>query len=738
MRTIIDLATLSWSIRGYRPHSWRMPDSLGWNPWQIPEAGPFPARFPGSVQQALRDAGQLPDWNEGDNWRACAWVETLDWAWTATLSLPELAAAETGVAELCFEGLDHAGEVFLDGRALDSFDSAFLPWRFSLPLAEASGDRTLAMVFTGAPRWLGQTGFTSRMTEGKPRFYYGWDWVPRLVQTGVWDAARVEIVNGPVLGPWTVKTDFEPFSGSGKLAITLDGSAGVVQDTGDIKCRGLRLRVSLRQEPEGPVITTTECGSLEAPLDSQPLAQVELRATGSGQSIVLGPLKVKPWQARRAGEGLPVSGGVVAAVGTAGTGGTAVYRVRLELLDADDQVIDRGEKIIGFRSLNWKQCQGAPAGADPWILEVNGNALLLAGVNWTPVRPFFADTSAEEEERLLRLYAALGFNLIRVWGGAVLERDRFYEICDRLGLLVWQELPLSSSGLDNWPPEDPDFIQRFADIAGDWARRRSHHPSLLLWCGGNELQGNMSGEKTGLGLPVGPDHPALAAAGAVLAGVDPERRFLATSSSGPRFMAMEEDFGKGLHWDVHGPWTPQVDGKTLAAAPSNHVEKLWQRYWTGDDALFRSELGCPGAASLEVQYRWSGGLQSLPVDSSNPYWRRSAWWIEDRGFRADHGRQPESLEEYVAWSRERQARCLVVAVRSVLERFPCCGGFILWMGHDCFPCPSNTSIIDFDGKPKPAAIALAALLHEYLEAGNPAGIQQTGLPGSPSQPGSPG
>ena len=68
---------------------------------------------------------------------------------------------------------------------------------------------------------------------------------------------------------------------------------------------------------------------------------------------------------------------------------------------------------------------------------------------------------------------------------------------------------------------------------------------------------------------------------------------------------------------------------------------------------------------------------------------------------------PEDLEQYVAWSQQRQATVLAYAASTCKRRFPACGGIIFWMGHDCYPCPVNTSIIDFNGDPKPAALAVA-------------------------------
>jgi beta-mannosidase len=83
------------------------------------------------------------------------------------------------------------------------------------------------------------------------------------------------------------------------------------------------------------------------------------------------------------------------------------------------------------------------------------------------------------------------------------------------------------------------------------------------------------------------------------------------------------------------------------------------------------------------------------------------WWAEWAAFEAEAGREPLDVPEFVAWSQARQAEALAIAAGACKERFPACGGFILWMGHDSFPCTANTSVIDFHGEPKPALAALA-------------------------------
>ena len=176
---------------------------------------------------------------------------------------------------------------------------------------------------------------------------------------------------------------------------------------------------------------------------------------------------------------------------------------------------------------------------------------------------------------------------------------------------------------------------------------------------------------------------------------DPDHRFVPTSPSGPHFDAEASRFGQGVHEDVHGPWHIKGD-----------IETEWRRYWAENDGLFHSEVGASGASPVSIIREYSGGLPEVPGTHANPLWRRTSWWIEWPVFVEQLGREPSNLEEYVAWSQERQRAALQIAAQTSKDRFPRCGGFLLWMGHDSFPCTANLSIIDFHGNLKPAGEAL--------------------------------
>jgi len=642
MRKQYNLGTLDWTLAGWTPYVWRQQRSIEAGVSNNAEVPGIPAKVPCSVQGALRHAGIIPDWNVALNARLCEWVENRHWIYTTRL--PDDWILEGPTIRLRCLGLDYSGWVLVNGREIASFSGSFVPHLFDLTPHMARHDNTLQLVFACPPRWLGQIGYTSLMKEWKPRFNYFWDWTSRLVQLGIWDDLLLEVTDGLEITALDCR------------AAALAEQSGSLRIMGTVQAEGVaHLHIAL--EREGHVIRSEEV-SIDRFMEG----------------LAWEDLKVALWWPN-------------------GQGVQPLYTLRCTLLDDEGSELDTLSRRIGFKHVAWQRCQDAPEDADPWICVVNGRPIFLQGVNWTPIRPNFSDVTNEQYRRLLETYRDLGCTMLRVWGGAFLEKEAFYDLCDELGLLVWQEFPLSSSGLDNYPPDNPEAVEEMATIARSYIERRRHHVSLTLWCGGNELQASRHG-----GKPLDTSHPTIARLAQVVAEHDPERRFLPTSPSGPSFGAREEDFGKGLHWDVHGPWRAEGD-----------LTGDWTWYWRNNDALFHSEIGAPGASPAALIRRYKGDLPEVPGTAANPLWRRTAWWVEWSTFEEEHGREPHSLDEYVHWSQERQRRALAIAARACKERFPRCGGFLVWMGHDSFPCTANTSIVDFHGDLKPAARAIGEI-----------------------------
>lgn len=650
-----NLGGLDWKLWGYRPEVWHMDFNFAENRSNgKADVRGIDADVPGSVQKALLDAGIIEDWNYGTNNEKIEWIEHRNWLFTA--KLPDEWILEDKTVRLVFKGLDDNGKVLVNGKEAGSFDNTFIPYSFDITSLLKEKNNIITVAFGLPPRYLGQIGYTSKIKEWKSRFYYGWDWMPRIVQIGIWDDVLLEISEKDHMRITDLKVyaNADRYKDSGELSI-------IPEMTYEAK-KG-KIRIELKDSRERTIIDET----------------VPACELASGKTY--DRLKIRRWYPNGEGE-------------------QPLYSLTCTLFDRDGNKRETCRRRIGFKSAVWEHNMNAPAGADPWICVVNDRPVFLQGINWTPIRPNFADLDEEQYKRLLQSYKDMGFNFIRIWGGGFPEKDWLYDICDEMGLMIHQDFPLSSSGLDNYPPENPDEIETMATIARNYLIRNRHHVSMLIWSGGNELY------KRGDTGPVKLDHPMIRRVADIVAAEDPFRRFIPASPSGMNIEAGWGNFGSGRNWDTHGPWVLPYD-----RAKNDFSPAAIDRFWAANDALFISEMGAPGAMSAEMIDKYRGNCNAMPASHENPYWNQFNWWVEWDQYKAEHGgKEPSSIEEYVEWSQNNQTTGLTLALKNLKAKFPECGGLVIWMGHDSFPAPANTSIIDFDGNWKPAAYELQKIL----------------------------
>ncbi len=652
----IDLSDLDWQLTGWRPFAWKLGKHLENGSTVTPDIGPLPARVPASVQQLLLEAKLITDWNWGRNSLACEWVEHRHWDFSAWIPEHGFTPGESVVLDA--PGLDYSGWILVDCIEMAYFKGTLLPHRIDLGTSLSDGKpHLLSIVFEEPPREQGQCGFTSKSRYFKPRYSYSWDWCPRIVPIGIWEPAA--LLTG---------TDASCILRSIQTVLERDNKQGTVI-------------VSL----ENTRASSVQSLSLELYDEERVVAKMTVAANALGNTEArLENCPVEPWYPN-------------------GMGPQPCYGLRLHGLDSNGRECWSTSRTVGFKRVEWRPCEGAPPDAEPWLCVVNDMPVFLQGVNWVPPKAVYHDATQKDYAQLINLYRDMGVNVFRVWGGGILERSAFYDLCDAAGILVWQEAPLSSSGIENCPPDCPETIALLAKIAETYIQRRGHHVSLLLWSGGNELTWGGPDEKTGT-TPLDYRHPCIAALKRVFEGQDPAHRFIATSPTGPRFYAEAQAYGKGLHHDIHGPWgLVNFEGDSFDTRLA-----AWRAYWEQDDALFRSEVGMPGAASMACLERY--GEPALLWPPEGLYWAHTAtWWTQwdlytsGKRLTEDSG---ANLAAYVEETQARQAEAYAVAAAACKGRFPRCGGFIVWMGHDCFPCPANNAIIDFLGIPKPAYYAL--------------------------------
>lgn len=641
---VLDLSTLPWTVAGWRPFCWEPDKPRGYRPY-VP---PVPATVPGSVQKALLAAGLIPDWNYGMNSRACEWVEHRHWEMSTFIPAGSLPASERIFLDA--QGLDYSGWILVDAKIVAKFSGCLVPHRIELTQWLGDGQRhELSVVFHEPPPERGQKGATSQTKYFKPRFNYSWDWCPRMVPIGVCGSIALRSGASAAFDLHRVRTELGEDNRTGSVGVTLfyDGS---IVSPGD---ESARVEVVLRD------------GAREVARKSVAMAEK--------MDVPFSGVPVEPWWPN-------------------GEGPAKTYTLDVSAVARDGRTIWAEKKQIGFKRIEWRACEGAPKDAEPWICVVNGKPVFLQGVNWTPPTLSYHDVEEEDYRKLIDVYQDMGCNILRVWGGAGLESETFYDMCDRAGILVWQEFPLSSAGPESLPPDNDAALADLAEIIRVYVRRRNHHVSLLLWCGGNELH---EGPASDPEPPCGYSFKGIALMRDVVAAEDPGRRFLPTSPSGPRFLGAAKDFGTGLLHDVHGPWTwdpADLDG--------------CRKFWSGDDALARTEVGCGSANPADLLMHYHKAELSLPAESA--FWKhQSGWWniVEFEKFRA---RLPleEAVRQFVATTQEHAAKVIEIAAWHCKRRFPRMGAFIIWMGHDCLPCLANCSVVDFHRRPKPPGVAL--------------------------------
>ena len=217
MRREWNLGDRDWTLIGWRQNDWELGMTFARLEAGRPDVASVPAAVPGSVRGALRRAGVVPSPGSGLDSRASEWIENRHW--TFTRPLPELPALEPGDrVVLVADSLDYAGVVLVDKQTIATFRGAFEPVEVDLTDAVVAGGANLTIVFTDVPDDLGQIGRSSRIRDWKARYNYGWDWTPRIVQTGIAGDIRLELRRGARLVDAAVRADLDLATSIGSLA----------------------------------------------------------------------------------------------------------------------------------------------------------------------------------------------------------------------------------------------------------------------------------------------------------------------------------------------------------------------------------------------------------------------------------------------------------------------------------------------------------------------------------------
>lgn len=628
--TSVSVVDKGWQLRGFLGDDWQLHRAqLHAREARDDDGVWVPARVPGSVLADLLAAGRVPDPYVGTQSLLCEWVPQRTWVYRTRLR-PDVSGER---AFLEFDGIDHAAAVYLDGERIAVHEGMFVPLVVEVTGRLGAGEHSLSVVVDPAPVSEPQVGHTRAVTVHKSRMGYGWDFCPRLVHQGLWAPVRLRGTGALRLADvWARTTD------SGEVTVT------VRVDGGHDDAAGAAVACALHA-PDGTVAATA--------------------AGPVGGAVTLEVREPRRWRLNGSGE-------------------PHRYRLHTTLLDAAGRPSDERHTTVGFRDVRFTRDPGAPAGALPYRLTVDGRPADINGWNWVPADALYGAVDRAKLRHLLTLARDAGVTVLRVWGGGLIESEDFYDLCDEFGILVWQEFAQSSSGMSSVPSEDPAFVARMVAEAERIVPARRNHPSLAIWCGGNELQ-----RADGVPLTDG-DSPVLAALHAVVARLDPDRHWLPTSPSGPVFgNTLDSVRSSPEQHDVHGPWEHQ--------GLADHY-----RLYDEGRGLLLSEFGVEGMSNLRaVEAVVPAADRALPT-TGNPVWAHlGRWWNNEPLVREAFGDGIADLATLSRASQFLQADGLRYAVEANRRRPESCG-VLPWQLNESFPNGWCTAAVDYFGEPKAA------------------------------------
>ena len=611
--------------------------------WRLARAGTrdsIPARVPGDTHSALLAAGKIPDPYAGANELDVQWVGREDWTYRREFVVDAGMLAEETVF-LDLRGVDTLAEVSINGSRVAESENMFEGQRVevkrhlrrgrnSIEIALRSAEKAAAKAAAKLPYPVPCSSFPvqspHRNLIRKVQCHAGWDWGPCLMVAGIY--GEVSLQGFGAVRIECVTTEQRHVRGRIVLKVTAECSAA--------RAGRYPFRVDLGERAVERTVVLEEGVNLvdaEIPVESPRL-----------------------WWPNGYGEQPLYS--LTATVG-------------------DHSV----SKRIGLRTL--ELVHGEDAGGLSMVVRVNGVEIFCKGANWIPCDALPQRQTGEALGDLLSSAAAAHMNMLRVWGGGQYEQDAFYDLCDELGLLVWQDMMFSCALY----PATPAFLASVEREVRYQARRLRDHPCLALWCGNNEDVGALTwfeeSRKNRDRYLVDYDRLNEGTIGRTLDACDPTHAFWPSSPSGGR-----GDYSDCWHADNRGDmhfWSVWHEGRSFDA-------------FLAVKPRFCSEFGFQSFPSMETirAYADEGSFNATsPVMEHHQRHPRGNSLITEMFTR--YFRVPEGFENFVYLSQVQQALAIRTAVQHWRRLRPHCMGTLYWQLDDNWPVASWSSL-EYGGK----------------------------------------
>lgn len=617
----------------------------------------IPVGVPSVVQTDLYEAGMIPHPYLGMVEPSLEWISDHPWHYSLTFDL-DASLSQKERIDLVFEGIDTYATVTLNGEPVIHADNMFRTWSVPVSLRDSgnvlevdfpSYDSIQSALYSQTSPKLPERYSVSR----KAAYQHGWDWAPKYKNVGIW----------------------KPVSLVGWSDARIENASIVTKDIADDEASmSLSLDLLSSRPATRKVAVQLFCDDEKIIDDS-----VSIAADGVHADLPFTIDNPRLWWPNEMGE-------------------QPLYDFELRLTDADGLVETRTLRT-GIKKVELI-CEPDSIGTG-FYFKVNGNAMYAKGANYIPQDNFTSWMTRATDLDLLVDAKDAHFNMLRIWGGGIYPYDYFYDLCDSLGILVWQDFMFAGTMY----PYDSAFLDNVRQEAVDQVKRLASHPSLAIWCGNNEVsEGYYNwGWQQQLGWTAEEDK-------AIKAGYD-------TLFEGILARVVAQCDGTRPYW----PSSPSK-GWGRAESLTEGDSHYWGVWW-GEQPFeiyrekvsrFSSEYGYqayPDIATLKMLCPDSVLYKDSRLIAAHQKHARGNQLIDD--FIRRYYPYPSDFEDYVYVSQLSQAYGMGIAIEAHRTAKPYNMGTLFWQLNDSWPVVSWSSI-DHYGRKKALQYKLGTLFAPVL------------------------
>ncbi|WP_434578613.1 beta-mannosidase [Thermoanaerobacterium thermosaccharolyticum] len=602
--------------------------------WQFREATSddwLEGKVPGCVQLDLMAQNKISDPFYRMNEIECHKLEDKEWIYRKEFDFefPD----EFDEIKLVFEGIDTLADIYFNGDYLGTAENMFISYEYDVTDLIKEKNNVLEVYFQSiiktirstekdSPLKLESSFESARPYIRKAQYSFGWDWGPRLVQVGLWKDVYISVIKDAVIE--------KPFFYTEQLK---DGEAYVRVSASVSYFTYFDLKAEVTILYDGEV-----CGRKVVPI-----VYGEIDAAFKID-------EAKLWYPN-------------------GVGPQNLYDICIKLTMAD-VVVDELSFRSGIRVV--KLHREKDNIGESFIFEINGIKIFAKGADWIPADNFLSRITKDDYYTFIKLAKDANMNMLRVWGGGIYEDEAFYDACDEMGIMVWQDFMYACA---QYPDQFDWFQQMAAEEAEDVLLRLRNHPSIVLWCGNNENNTGFyswwgNGDPKYLGNYIYKEILPQ-----ICAKYDPSRPYWVSSPYGGVDPNSESE-GDRHQWDV---WSGWADVKAYLADKSRFVSEFgfqsmpdWKTvlsYTKEDDRYILSPVMISHNKQID-------GMERL-----------IRYMVSELGF-------PKDLKSFVYLTQFNQAEAIKKGVEHWRARKFMTAGTLYWQFNDCWPVAS-WSCIDY-------------------------------------------